>query len=103
MCRRSLRAIRPDLSQVTSPRYVSMPDWWDYTTCAVSAKPAVPWCVLIVEDDAALRDVLADMPVSAGHVVEQASVGPEGVPGLADGQFASVRRESNPGTLNVTD
>lgn len=75
----------------------------DYTTSAVAAKPQVPWCVLIVDDDPELRDVLSAMLVNAGHVVEQAGDGPEALDKLGTGEFDVVLLDINLPSMNGLD
>jgi CheY-like chemotaxis protein/anti-sigma regulatory factor (Ser/Thr protein kinase) len=69
----------------------------------VSAKPSVPWCVLIVDDDRELRDVLAKLLVKAGHLVEQAGDGPEALERLAVGEFDAVLLDVNLPSMNGLD
>jgi CheY-like chemotaxis protein/anti-sigma regulatory factor (Ser/Thr protein kinase) len=69
----------------------------------VAAKPQVPWCVLIVDDDPELRDVLSAMLVNAGHVVEQAGDGPEALDKLGTGEFDVVLLDINLPSMNGLD
>jgi CheY-like chemotaxis protein len=69
----------------------------------VSAKASTPWCILIVDDDSELRDVLAAMLVNAGHVVEQAGDGPEGLEKLSTGEFDIVLLDVNLPSMNGLD
>jgi CheY-like chemotaxis protein/anti-sigma regulatory factor (Ser/Thr protein kinase) len=69
----------------------------------VSAKPATSWYVLIVDDDPELRDVLAAMLVNAGHLVEQASDGPDALQTLATGEFDVVLLDINLPSMNGLD
>lgn len=69
----------------------------------MTAKPAVPWCVLIVDDDAELRDVLSAMLVNAGHVVDQAGDGPEALEKVATGEFDVVLLDVNLPSMNGLD
>ncbi len=70
---------------------------------AVAAKPSVPWCVLVVDDDRELRDVLSALLVNAGHVVEQASDGPEALEKLGTGEFDVVLLDINLPSMNGLD
>ena len=63
----------------------------------------MPWCVLIVDDDPELRDVLATMLVKAGHLVEQAGDGPEALERLATGEFDVVLLDINLPSMNGLD
>lgn len=74
-----------------------------YTTERVGAKPSVPWCVLVVDDDSDLRDVLSAMLVNAGHLVEQAGDGPEALQRLAAGEFDVVLLDVNLPSMNGLD
>jgi CheY-like chemotaxis protein/anti-sigma regulatory factor (Ser/Thr protein kinase) len=67
------------------------------------AKTATPWCVLVVDDDAELRDVLATMLTQAGHIVEQAADGPEALTRLAAGEFDVVLLDINLPSMNGLD
>jgi CheY-like chemotaxis protein/anti-sigma regulatory factor (Ser/Thr protein kinase) len=69
----------------------------------VGAKPSVPWCVLVVDDDADLRDVLSAMLVNAGHLVEQAGDGPEALQRLAAGEIDVVLLDVNLPSMNGLD
>jgi CheY-like chemotaxis protein/anti-sigma regulatory factor (Ser/Thr protein kinase) len=69
----------------------------------VARKPAVPWCVLVVDDDAELRDVLSAKLVNAGHVVEQAGDGPDALEKLATGEFDVVLLDVNLPSMNGLD
>jgi CheY-like chemotaxis protein len=69
----------------------------------VSAKASTPWGVLIVDDDPELRDVLSAMLVNAGHVVAQASDGPEALETLATGEFDVVLLDVNLPSMNGLD
>lgn len=69
----------------------------------MTAKSQTPWCILIVDDDPELRDVLAAMLVNAGHVVEQAADGPEGLERLATGEFDIVLLDVNLPSMNGLD
>ena len=69
----------------------------------MAAKPPVPWCILIVDDDPELRDVLAAMLVKAGHVVDQAGDGPEALEKLATGEFDVVLLDINLPSMNGLD
>jgi CheY-like chemotaxis protein len=62
-----------------------------------------PWCILIVDDDADLRDVLAAMLVNAGHIVEQASDGPDALQRLSTGEFDVVLLDINLPSMNGLD
>lgn len=66
-------------------------------------KSAVPWCVLVVDDDPELRDVLAAMLTNAGHVVEQAGDGPEALEKLDTGEFDVVLLDVNLPSMNGLD
>jgi CheY-like chemotaxis protein len=69
----------------------------------MSPPSAAPWCVLIVDDDPELRDVLSAMIVNAGHVVEQAADGPEALDKLATGEFDVVLLDVNLPSMNGLD
>jgi CheY-like chemotaxis protein len=69
----------------------------------VYAKPSVPWCVLIVDDDPELRDALGKMLVNAGYLVEQATDGPEALERLAVGEFDAVLLDINLPSMNGLD
>jgi CheY-like chemotaxis protein len=69
----------------------------------VSAKPSVPWSVLVVDDDPELRDVLSSMLLKAGHVVDQAGDGPEALARLAAGTFDIVLLDVNLPSMNGLD
>lgn len=69
----------------------------------MSGKPTAPWSVLIVDDDAELRDVLAAMLVNAGHVVEQAGDGPEALTRLAGRDFDVVLLDVTLPSMNGLD
>jgi len=66
-------------------------------------KPAIHWCILVVDDDPDLRDVLAVRLVNAGHVVEQAGDGPEALTKLAVGAFDVVLLDINLPSMNGLD
>jgi CheY-like chemotaxis protein len=74
-----------------------------YTTLRVGARPSVPWCVLVVDDDSDLRDVLSATLVNAGHLVEQAGDGPEALQRLAAGEFDVVLLDVNLPSMNGLD
>ena len=74
----------------------------DYTTRVSAIHPA-PWCVLIVDDDPEVRDVLSAMLVKAGHVVEQAGDGPEALDTLTTGEFDVVLLDVNLPSMNGLD
>jgi CheY-like chemotaxis protein len=64
---------------------------------------AAPWCVLIVDDDAELRDVLGQMLTGAGHVVDQAGDGPDALTKLATGEFDVVLLDIDLPSMNGLD
>jgi CheY-like chemotaxis protein len=64
---------------------------------------SAPWCVLIVDDDPELRDVLSAMLVNAGHLVQQAADGPEALQTLATGEFDVVLLDVNLPSMNGLD
>lgn len=63
----------------------------------------MPCCVLIVDDDPELRDVLSAMLVKAGHVVDQAGDGPDALEKLATGEFDVVLLDINLPSMNGLD
>ncbi|HLG57026.1 MAG TPA: response regulator [Vicinamibacterales bacterium] len=67
------------------------------------ATPATHRCILIVDDDADLRDVLSTTLVNAGHVVEQAGDGPDALRMLAVGEFDIVLLDINLPSMNGLD
>jgi CheY-like chemotaxis protein len=69
----------------------------------VNATYPAPWCVLIVDDDPELRDVLSAMLVKAGHVVEQAGDGPDALNKLITGEFDVVLLDVNLPSMNGLD
>jgi len=69
----------------------------------VPATPATHRCILIVDDDADLRDVLSTTLVNAGHVVEQAGDGPDALRMLAVGEFDIVLLDINLPSMNGLD
>jgi two-component system, OmpR family, response regulator len=69
----------------------------------LSAKSSVHCCVLIVDDDPELRDVLSAMLVKAGHVVDQAGDGPDALEKLATGEFDIVLLDINLPSMNGLD
>jgi CheY-like chemotaxis protein len=69
----------------------------------VTPKPPAQWCVLVVDDDPELRDVLSAMLVNAGHLVEQAGDGPEALDKLAAGGFDVVLLDINLPSMNGLD
>src|SRR4029078_4221635 len=77
--------------------------WQGLHYCAVSSKPAAPWCILIVDDDSELREVLTKMLVVAGHQVEQASDGPEARQRLAVDEVDAVLLDINLPSMNGLD
>jgi CheY-like chemotaxis protein/anti-sigma regulatory factor (Ser/Thr protein kinase) len=69
----------------------------------LAATPAAPWCILIVDDDADLRGVLSALLVNSGHVVEQASDGPEALTKLHSGEFDIVLLDIGLPSMNGLD
>jgi CheY-like chemotaxis protein/anti-sigma regulatory factor (Ser/Thr protein kinase) len=69
----------------------------------LAAKTATPWSILLVDDDAELRDVLATLLTSAGHLVHHAGDGPEALAILESAQFDIVLLDINLPTMNGLD
>jgi CheY-like chemotaxis protein/anti-sigma regulatory factor (Ser/Thr protein kinase) len=69
----------------------------------VAAKTGTPWSTLVVDDDPDLRDVLSASLMNAGHVVEQASDGPEALAILNGGEFDVVLLDINLPSMNGLD
>jgi CheY-like chemotaxis protein/anti-sigma regulatory factor (Ser/Thr protein kinase) len=69
----------------------------------VPATPATHRCILIVDDDPELREVLSTVLVNAGHVVEQAGDGPDALRMLAVGEFDIVLLDINLPSMNGLD
>jgi CheY-like chemotaxis protein len=67
------------------------------------AKTATPWSILIVDDDAELRDVLASLLTNVGHLVHQAGDGPEALAILEGAEFDIVLLDINLPTMNGLD
>jgi len=65
--------------------------------------PVTPWSILVVDDDADLRDVLSSLLTKAGHVVHQAADGPDALTILESAQFDIVLLDINLPTLNGLD
>jgi CheY-like chemotaxis protein/anti-sigma regulatory factor (Ser/Thr protein kinase) len=75
----------------------------DYTNWRLAPNPPVPWCILIVDDDPDLREVLATLLVTSGHVVEQAGDGPDALAKLATGEFDIVLLDIGLPSMNGLD
>jgi len=69
----------------------------------VAAKTGTPWCILVVDDDPDVRDVLSALLVNAGHLVQQASDGPEALAILNGGEFDVVLLDINLPSMNGLD
>jgi CheY-like chemotaxis protein len=62
-----------------------------------------PWCILVVDDDPDLREVLVPLLVKAGHVVEQSADGPDALRKLAHGEFDIVLLDITLPSMNGLD
>lgn len=69
----------------------------------MGAKPATSWSILVVDDDADLRDLLSSLLSGAGHLVRQAGDGPEALTMLTGSQCDVVLLDIGLPTMNGLD
>ena len=62
-----------------------------------------PWSILVVDDDAGLRDVVTQLLTNAGHVVHSAADGPEALAILERSEFDIVLLDINLPSMNGLD
>lgn len=68
----------------------------------VSKSPS-SWSILVVDDDAGLRDVVSQLLTTSGHLVHQAADGPEALALLESSQFDIVLLDINLPSMNGLD
>src|SRR5262245_48378425 len=76
---------------------------WSVEQADVAANSPAPWSILVVDDDAGLRDVAAQLLTTAGHLVHQAADGPEALAMLERSEFDIVLLDINLPSMNGLD